>query len=282
MTDIDRRINEEASRHVAMYTVSFGRYPSRSTVGHSPNPVCAGSGILIASNGRRAILSADHVLREFRRNEEIVLVPSSARPTRQLIQTERWQLKRIGLATDTIAGPDLSLALLSDIDADRISDGLSVFYNLDQRADAMKRDPPVNDGHGYLICGAIGEWSSAPPEDRGDRWLQAFSTLAWGGDMFDYDRARACDFDYFSLSVDEDGTYLNELPCTLKGWSGAGVWRVTARVQDTEPSIQHRYLCGVAFYEFNTSNGARAIRCHGFHSIYERVIRVMRDPASCP
>lgn len=282
MTDTAMLVNEEASRHVGMYTVSFGRLPNRPIVGHHPYPACAGSGVLVSSNGRRAILSAEHVLREFGRDEEIALVPNSVRPTHLTVNTGHWQLKKLGVAPDTVDGPDLALALLPDVDADRIGAGSSVFYNLDQRADAMLRRPPVNDGYGYLICGVIGEWSSAPPEDQGNRWLQAFRSLAWGGPMFDYVEAGAGEFDYFSLSVDEGGRHSHELPSNLKGWSGAGVWRVTATVAGSKPTVQQRYLCGISFFEFYTPNGDRAVRCHGFRSIYDRAIQAMRDPDRCP
>jgi len=97
-----------------------------------------GSGTLVAAAGTRAILTADHVLSEFRAGDpfRLIVLTRTRRPWCKIIADGIGRI-RIARGTDESKGPDLGLLVLSAADAADLEAAGKVFYNLSMRRGRM-------------------------------------------------------------------------------------------------------------------------------------------------
>lgn len=263
LSEIPATLFEHAIKEIANYSVGFAQVENGP---HRQEVFLRGSGTLIAAGGKRAILTADHVVEKLPRDGRLGLILS---PTLQqyTIDTQGLVFLRIARGTDDSEGPDLGAVVLSPSIASSIG-AIKTFYNLGIRRERMLSTPPDHDLGAWAVHGFIDERTVEEPGDSGFSHVMKFYCLTgWGGP----DPAVSRDgYDYHAFPVSYGGHSV--APVCFKGMSGGGLWQVPL-VRDTQGTLTHHtpLLAGLVFYQVPTNETEAGVTCHGAASIYRTV-----------
>lgn len=256
-----------ANDRIADYAIGFAKL---TVAPEAEDALLAGSGTLVTSNGRHAILTADHVLDSLPNKGELGLIlPTRFTPRlhRAVIDMAVVQKVTVGRASYDRNGPDLGLISLPQADVVKL-EAIKTFYNLDKRRDRMLLNPPNLDMGGWFLCGMGAEWTSDLPPEGGFRRVKVFRGISGAG-VVTFER-NIGGFDYLEFEAKYNATY--EGPESFRGFSGGGLWQVILEEHDGVVSISDVLLSGVAFFESEMIGSIRKIFCHGRRSVYEHAV----------
>jgi len=250
------------------------------------------SGTLVSIGGKRAILTARHVVEAVEKEEpgDIRLLTNFrvGEPTPILSVDSRYV--RFVKSTkpssgDEIAGPDIALMFLPQQLAGSIA-ATKRFYNLDMRREAaLQEEEPPSTGF-WLARGFPFESVSSSTDTTNALCFYCLNHLGYltqshvtgGYDYYDLE---------FSFTWLESLTEPGDVPelKSNQGMSGGPLWHVKVfadsdGVPHVTGSPSDILLSGVAFYEFDMDEEMKKIRCHGSKSIYERLFDLVDQPTS--
>jgi len=273
---IDYGMLKEVASDLSNYSVSFVEFYEDSDQEYGD---LKGSGTLVLVEGKHAILTADHVIKELQRSREIgIILGSMVRPQRHrfTIDMESELIEVISIARGNIEsiGPDLGILYIFDPDKINTISSIKSFYNLSKRSNQVLLHPVSVDKGCWYICGMVAEFTTDAPPEPGYKVIKIFRGICDSGIVTN--EQQRDNFDYLDFMVDEN----IKAPQDFKGISGGGLWQVTFdKDQNGKPIVTDRILSGVAFYQSDLENNRRIIRCHGRRSIYGNVLDALSNGA---
>ena len=244
---------------VASYVVGFIKPSTDAQV----VPELIGSGTLVATSGRRAILTAEHVLRKLMREIPqgsrlgLLLDPNMPRITISMNAVSCVPLARGKLDAE---GPDLGVMLLSEAVAGSIA-AIKRFYSLSAVRDFLLHSPPDRHSGFWFVNGFPA--TEAVRTTDGDSEIIRFLNLSGAGGP--EEPVTRGEYDYYKFPVPNRAS----APESFGGMSGGGFWQIRLRrKQDGTLETLPPLLSGVVFYQVWTPSEC-ALLCHGRRSVYE-------------
>ena len=248
-------LKSDITDRLSDYPIAFFKFKEN---GRKAYP--AGSGTLVSVGDTKAILTADHVLRNLPNTGNVGLgLPTRFGPNLHSTQVPIAVCEKIhvGNGNEKAEGPDIGLLILPP----SCIPSTKTFYNLEKRRQGVIDNPLAIDIGGWVLAGAAEEWvSDAAPEAGFSEVKESPMTLGLGIVSKEYEKDG---FDYLEFAVDS-GTKHYEGPTSFKGFSGGGLWHMLAG--------KNPVLSGVAFWQSPLDGDKRIVKCHGRKSIYQRVI----------
>ena len=238
-------------------------------------PALAGSGTLVVIDGVHGILTADHVLANLPTRGRLGLAFGSRTATvahQFVIDSEVAPRVQVAQASGDDRGPDLGFLILPP-DATSALKARASFYDITKRRDRMLSSPPSIEAGGWVVLGLIDEWTTTGPGELGFKQVRHFSSVCGGSAVSREEQREGFDYLYFDVRCDTN----ENRPYSFAGASGGSLWQLVARLEDERVSIKEALLSGVPFYESAVRDGVRTLVCHGRRSIYESVVRAVRD-----
>ena len=259
---------EAAAEKVAAFQVAFIRFLGDN---EEDDAELAGSGTLVVvSEGRHGILTADHVIKNLPRKGNIgFLLEMSQNPivARFVVDAENLELVTVGAASYTAAGPDLGLVLLPESTVGRIGAFNKVFYNLSKRQKMMLESPPAINRGFWALSGVIHQWTTDLVPERRFTRVKGFRGFCGAGVITP--PVTRGDFDYLTFETRFGESYGG--PQNYEGVSGGGIWHVMINVRDDKADVADCLLAGVVFYQESVTGGID-LSCHGPRSVYEHAM----------
>lgn len=270
ISDVPSALHDEIAERLALHSVGLSAV---TVVDGLEKSKASGSGTLVQIDGRRAILTADHVVEQLEKADRTsLLIDWSGGLRRCSYERSHLSFVRLARGADDGQGPDLALIFvpLGDDAASTLVAHKS-FYDLDRRILTMTGAFPGLEYGFWFPCGVPAEGA----RELGP--MRSFASVRgiWGlcaiaGRPTELEHGG---FDYLDLHVPSSG---EDIPSSLGGMSGAGLWQVRFRQRpDGELYVQDYFLAGVVFYEWYAP--ARRLRCHGRRSLHERIPELLRD-----
>lgn len=253
-----------AMRDVVDFTVGFVR-PSDSL---DRAPELLGSGTLVSVAGKRAIVTAEHVLSHIKR-----AVPNDARLGLLLLPN----LPRLSIALASVncmpiargridsQGPDLGAILLSADVAGSIA-AKKNFYNLDRDRDQLLTNPPDR-RHGFWFVSGFPATEAVREVDEDGEVVRFMNLHGVGGPEEPETRGV---YDYYKFPVPEGNR--EQAPKSFGGMSGGGFWQIRIRRVPEGLVTLRPLLSGVVYFQIDTPQEL-ALLCHGRRSVYEVAYR---------
>jgi hypothetical protein len=267
--DLPPALIASAIEDLANYTVGFHR-------AHEPcdsnQRDLLGSGVLVSAVGRRAILTAHHVVQVLPTDERIgLMVGRTCQP--HTIDARGVTFKTIARGADDSAGPDLALVLLAPSVAGAIAAKRS-FANLDTGKDRLQKLPVAPENALWFVQGFLEERAVIQPdplEEGLTQYFYIFTAVAQPS----VPEAVGC-YDYLDFPIDAETC--SKAPVKWGGMSGGGIWQV--RLRKVGGLITHcaPVLSGMVFYQHETTGTQCGVRGHGPSSIYGQVYKAICEP----
>jgi hypothetical protein len=272
MSSFSGELHDQAIERIARFSVGLHGIDLRE---HGEVLHQSGTGTLVHMDGRRCIVTADHVIEDIRHRDRVgLLVDWQGGSRRCMFEQRALDYVRLSRGPTPDAGPDLGAILLP-----RAGDGVDtllankVFYDLGKRVARFAGEyPSLCDGV-WLPCGVLAEGSRSLPAERG------FSVVTGHWGMVGVALAPKetwCDgFDYLDVRgrPGEDP----DMPNSFGGASGGGLWQGLINQQpDGRLEWRELILSGVIFYQSDVECGFRTLRSHGRASLHERLTHAIR------
>lgn len=258
--ELPKEVLAEAASYLAQYCIGFVRVEDTPT---GQDAMLQGSGTLVAIGSIRAILTAEHVLRELPKTGRLGLIID---PTPQAHTVDVAGLRYLPIARGMVDrdGPDLGAVILSAPIAAAIG-AKKLFYNLEARREGLLNTPPdVRDGFWY-VNGFIDEYTVIHPADDGRGLVKGFYNLSGAGGPEQTEVGG--EYDYYFFPVSYGGRSV--APTRFNGMSGGGLWQVpVGRTGNGTLQCKPPLLSGVVFYQEPTTETTAGVRCHGLSSVY--------------
>ena len=230
-----------------------------------------GTGTLVSIDGRKAILTAEHVLNHVAKKDHFCLaMPTRFRPSAlsgPRIQLDHVTQVRCDLGENEADGPDLGVIVLPDPVASAIP-STKTFYNLSSRRKKVLEEPEPVSKWPWVLTGVADEWTRDGPAEAGFQRVIEFDG-AVGLGLAENERTVG-DFDYLDFPAEYDGNY--DGPDDFGGYSGGSLWQILCKLEGGKITVSDRILSGVAFWQSRKTGSQRIIKCHGRKSIYQHVI----------
>lgn len=235
-----------------------------------------GSGTLVSVGATRGILTAAHVIRELRKQEEIGIVLPVGTSARRMTFDMAYTAHVTLVGANESEGPDIGFLKLPPDTADSLNSIMS-FYNLSRRAARMLDQPPVLRDGIWGLSGYPQELTTDkdPNPDASMRVKVFRGGIGFGIVVDEEERG---EFDYLRYEALYNEFY--EGPDRFGGISGGGLWQILINLTHERPTIREHLLSGVAFYQtskFSSPQGIkRHIVCHGRKSVYGVLLEKVR------
>lgn len=276
LAEVPRELIKEISEDLSDFLIGFVRVRDTAT---GQDAELAGSGTLIQVDDTYGILTAHHVMECLQRTGEIGLVLATRFGTeahRYTIREEVIRWVKIARGRVDSEGPDLGMLILPPAEVGGLK-ALKSFYNLSLRREQILSNPPhCNEGI-WFLCGFAGELTAKKPPEAGFAHVKGFRGMCGAGGV--KRQYSVGDFDYCDFEVGYGG--ISEPPESFGGFSGGGLWQVPLmRGANGELQAKERILSGVAFYQADRTGDRRIIKCHGYRSVYGRVMNCVYDITS--
>lgn len=258
-TDISASLISDIKQNVAAFSIGLANVDR-----DRPDADLLGSGTLVQVLGRRAILTAHHVLEVLPRSGELGLILSSnaGAPT---VSVDALKYLRIDRGLGDELGPDLGAIILPPV----VPFGLTAkksFLNLTMRRERMLNEPPAADDGLWCLCGL----QSALTEDSNPAFgftrLKRFRGFCPVGGVVVAPSIGM--YDYFTFPIPHGKG--SPLPDRIGGTSGGGLWQcLLRRAPDGGLEVSECLFSGLAFYQGPIDSAWSPVRCHGRKSVYQ-------------
>jgi len=220
-----------------------------------------GSGTCVRFGKLRGILTADHVVDKWDRDNEVGLVQFPIRENQfQRTRLPRKYLDevRVGFKPYDDTGPDIAEG--GSIEA------ASSFFDFEKQRELAFKSPPHNADQFDFVAGIIEKWQGQPSV-QGQMAKTVINGFLNMGDAVPISDGRD-GYDRLRFTPTPEKGFA--LPPTYGATSGGGLMRLFLE-KGTKNMIELRLL-GPVYYETAPKEGAvRDLICHGPHSIYERL-----------
>ncbi|RWN52716.1 hypothetical protein [Mesorhizobium sp.] len=257
-TDISTSLMSDIKQNVAAFSIGLVRISTDRA-----DAELLGSGTLVQVLGKRAILTAHHVLEVLPKSGELGLVLSSnaGAPTVSVEALKYLQIDR-GLSDE--AGPDLGAIVLPPIVPSSLAAKKS-FLNLTVRRERMLNGPPAADNGLWCLCGLQSALTEDSKPAFGFTRVKRFRGFCPVGGV---EVAPPVEMhDYFTFPIPHGKG--SPLPDRIGGTSGGGLWQcLLSRAPDGSLEVSECLFSGLAFYQGPIDGGWSPVRCHGRKSIY--------------
>jgi hypothetical protein len=237
------------------YTVGLFKISKKAASYH------IGSGSLISFQDHFGIISANHVVEELTGVFQLGLVISEKASTFHIDQS-CLIIYPLDKRVSEEYGPDLAFIELAYPDINTIK-ATSSFHNLDLGLNVNKQW--LVDDFGWVVCGTPNEQTIEERNENVFPLVKALSNYClFANKPIEQFENR---YDYLDFKIDPKMGSI--VPSSLDGMSGGGVWKY--EWDEITNIITYRYW-GVIFYQSCQDNGIRNLRCHGFRSVYQKLI----------
>lgn len=271
LRDLPESVLNEAIQLLAPYVIGFVGY-TRNSDGEDVQLL--GSGTLVSVGSTKAILTAHHVVSILPRDGRLGFV-ISVTPQRHDADVQGLTYLKIARGYSDADGPDLGVVILSPAIAAALAASKS-FYNLDSRRGPLLNSPPEIKGGMWFVNGFVDEYTWEGPGTGRITKVKGFYNLSGAGGPDE--EVVVGDYDYFDFPVSVGGRA--SAPHSFGGMSGGGLWQF-AIVKDGELLRPMKpLLSGVVFYQYETTERQRGVKCHGRRSVYRVVYDAIRDFAA--
>ena len=269
LKDIPQRVLDEVMMSLKNYLVAVYVMLQEKP---QPRLRAIGSGTLVEIEGGHYVLTAAHVWYETREADQIGLVLTDHQ-TSFAIPRDSISVKQLWNGEMAEWGPDIALLKLPKPSISTIEAHKS-FLNLRRQKDDLASFPPATENGLWAITGMVGESTEIrryPEKGIIEGHLQ--------GNAFFSSIHKVCertDYDYFDLEADLG---LVDVPSTFGGVSGGGLWDVRLVMSKSKEVVwdQKRHFRGLAFWQTESSDSRRMIRCHGPKSIYDKAWQLISN-----
>lgn len=251
--EVENRIKDAVSR----YTVALIILDSHN------NYLTVASGTFVLVRGRRAILTARHVIDKIEYNLGLAFTETD-RYHKFLL--EKWCLKFACAPKGETesSGPDMGLIYINDPTKLDTINAIKSYFNLDYYAGLIREETAIPSTDQWVVAGFPEELSDIKTHQQN---LAGKAYFVDNPKHFERDG-----YDYFDFNFRSSDPGC--VPSSLGGMSGGGVWRAkvfyNGEVYVPEDS-DWLILSGVNFYQSEVSDGGRSLRTHGRKSIYVKL-----------
>lgn len=271
ITDLPSSVIDIACDYIAQYTVALNRV---FRINGKPDSRLVGTGTLVNIAGLDCILTADHVLAEFKEPDKLSLMSSfKGEPRGHEFALSHLGIHRIARGKIDETGPDIGLIVLPQQSIGALRSE-KVFYNVDKRSQRFSGKYLERDLGFWFNCGIVGETERVLEPLPNTSSLRGYEGLCgasanpaeWNDGLFDY----------LDVRIDYGGR--EDLPQTFGGMSGGGIWQVLLRrTQEGTIEPEDYVLSGVTFFQTAVEKATRQLRCHGRKTIYECVFEYVHS-----
>ncbi|MFG1280597.1 hypothetical protein [Xanthobacter autotrophicus] len=263
------KINEEARQRAAHHVIGFVQLASSSDEILNRKSHTLGSGVLAKIGEIRGIITAHHVADALVAIGEVGIAPFSTNEAKPLgINITITKTDIIGLRPSgeyDANGPDLAFVVIDPNIAGWLS-STHAFLNIDRSMNEWKNDS-FNKGTAFsTVTGVVDEETTATISP-GTANISVHGTAT---PVINSNYRTIDDFDLFDIKPQyENG---EKFPESFGGLSGGPVWYFLFSHQDDNCRILEHRLCGIAFWETESTSSGRSIICHGRKSIYDVLV----------
>ena len=269
ITDIPAKVFESILQEIGWYSIGMGRLHKDK---NGEELYLIGSGTLIRIGKIHGVLTAQHVAALLRDFEELAFI-ISLDVHKLVVETKHLHVIEVAKPSEPSKGPDLSVVILPT-NLLGIFKAKKSFYNISHKREEVLQSSLDLDVGVWILFGFPDEQTIAEGPDRGFDVVKGFHGLCGATGV-----AKAYmqgDYDFLEVGAQCGDNKL--LPVSYKGVSGGGLWRAHL-IRSKDGDIQNRnpILYGVAFYQTEIREGIRYIKCHGPHSVYEKVYEAINN-----
>jgi hypothetical protein len=280
LRDLPQKISEEVRRQTGDYVIPI-------VLDQTPR----GSGTLVQIDDWLGILTAEHVARHPTKPE--LRLTWTGHPERFLRTAVGSFAHDLSISTNALRivtttrisdpyGPDLAFIALAPSSFLSEVRARKSFYNLTLKTDQRRSDALADLGF-FALCGFPAVKDFTGPAELGFNYTKGLYGYAMLTGPERYEKKD--EWDYYEMGVSQQSA--DEFERTFGGVSGGAVWRAfVERVEKDAPGsecLERLTLAGVAFYEFDDRSLARFyVRAHGPLSIYDNLIRLVRQELALP
>lgn len=256
-----------AARRAALHVFAFMRIiePQRQADSLARAPVARnfGSGVLVQTKGRFAVITADHVRAELLGHPGIFIPASLSGKCGLRLDSERIRWVLEGKSPYTPQGPDIAVGTFSVADAISLESVGYSFYNLDRHYGDAAEFASSGATDGYAVFGGLGERTDREAQVIGGHAHQSIGGICTGGPASKYEVRDGMDYVNVTIDHSEPGD-----PESFAGLSGSALWRIRA-AREARRELDSLILSGIVFHQSDSEDGQRTLFCHGYRSIYE-------------
>ena len=181
----------------------------------------AGSGTLVRTGNTHAILTADHVIAELPREDEMGLV-LSRRTGRHTVRAQELDFVRIAHGANGLEGPDIGAVILPPDIASSLAAKKS-FFNLEGHRDKLLHEPLDIKMGIWVLLGFVAERSKEEAGTGRYSKIMSFPEVSLCCTVNPpFEKGN---HDYFDVPVSFKGR--PDVPQDFQGMSGGGLWQVS-------------------------------------------------------
>jgi len=267
-SEIQEPLVQEMVEALSHFTIGF--YETKNT-GSGAGPQLLGSGTLVMSCGKYAILTAQHVLEVLPTNGNLgVLIQHSQ--TIESININTIKYISIARGSVDIMGPDLGLVAILSQDVASALAAKKSFFDLDLYRETLCNGEIDFRNELWISQGFVDERTSTREAPERGCLVREFHNLCGFGQPSQHYFSDGFDFIEFPFNRLADPL----VPSKFGGTSGGAFWQIPLfRNESNQVSFQKPCLRGVIFAEEFSGPGSGVLRGHGPKSIYTDVIAKM-------
>jgi len=232
------------------------------------------SGTFVRSGNLFCILTANHFCSDLRGCDYLGLV---IHKEEHQFMIRRSDLHIIDVAVPAVQGrdPDISIiVILSSEKLGTIGASQKTFYNLDRYRDGVLNDLWPAEKGVWVVVG----YPEAKREEIYTPYAGGLQLILLSQEMYAFGglarESQLKDFDLLELDVEES---CENIPNTLVGISGGGIWQIPVIEQGSEIRFNPPLLSGMAFSEERQAGSLKTVRCHGRMSLYRKVFEKLQE-----
>lgn len=275
LRDIPRSVDLDIVNILVSYSVAICRIRDNNPSTFTP----LGSGTFVVRNGMYGILTAHHCLHECSPEIRIgeqgrdTLLLALTRERCLLIDPIEMKEHQLAIPDSAELGPDLTFIEIFPGQYLDFLKAIVSFWNLDQKHQDLARSLSAPKS---LIVEAGFPQGNYRTNVAGSVIYHEVKFLGFVGSLEGGDISERGKWDYINSTLHYRAS--EEIPETLKGVSGGGIWAVKLLLltNRSEWKIEKYCLVGVAFYESETVGNRKDVRGHFARTIYQSAWEKLR------
>lgn len=233
-----------------------------------------GAGTFATIADTDGILTATHVADKLGGDCRLGLLAAREGTTHHFsVGMSALSIERVATRSSDEFGPDAAFISLSDWDEVGTIKASRAFHLLDRERSTLPDHRPRLDAGIWSVCGTPEELALIEHDQDGfGSVITLESYCGIGGIDIEFEREG---WDYLEFPVVDDWT---TAPANFAGMSGGSLWQIAIR--QTEVGAFHPVdfrLIGLIFYQGVRDDGTRYLRCHGPHTIYQNLFKVVTN-----
>lgn len=228
---------------------------------NSNNYIHIGAGTLVASNGKKYIITAKHCIDELDNENKVgvVMGNNASKFYLDYFKSRVFTFKDANCISNT----DIALIMLHPIEVSSIHVD-QAFINFNNTIKEISQHSNYGHNDGWAICGTPGENGFDNTKDPIYGTVKNLENYCLFIDPPDY-KDLGIGYDRWFCKIDYSKN--EQLPLSFGGMSGGGLWKI---IPNDNGQFSY-YLVGINYLQSNLENDIRTITCHGFQTIQKLI-----------